>query len=65
MIICICANVSEKDVLELLPAEVEELMVKTNCAMNCGECFQYMLEFIEKNKATADRGLSLIRNLRG
>lgn len=64
MIICICAKVSEGDILALLPAEPQEVMLKTNCAMNCGACFKDMLELIEKNRATENRGLSFNRNLR-
>jgi len=57
MIVCVCANVSEREIRELLPMSVEEIMMKTNCAMNCGICFEQLLEIM----ATADGGLSRTR----
>lgn len=48
MIVCICSNVSEKDIKRMLPAEPEEVMLATNCAMNCGICFESMIEVIKK-----------------
>jgi len=61
MIVCVCANVSEQEIRDLLPASVEEVMMKTNCAMNCGICFQAMVEIVEQVTATGDGGLSSIR----
>ena len=48
MIVCLCARVAESDIESLLPAEPEEVMMKTNCAMTCGICFEAMLEVINR-----------------
>lgn len=47
MIICLCQNVTEKQVKELnLP--VEEVMMKTGAAMCCGCCFEMLCEMCQE-----------------
>ncbi len=64
MIVCSCANVSEKQILDLLPCAVEDVMFKTNCSMSCGACFQELLRLVEQydQKHTGTDGNGLTTN---
>lgn len=48
MIVCICSNVSEKQIEDLLPASLEDVMMKTSAAMCCGQCFEYLQKITER-----------------
>ena len=43
---------SDKDIRACLPATVEEVMLKTDCAMNCGACFETLKELVEESPST-------------
>lgn len=57
MIICICANVSDKTIVEkyddelTLEENVIQLRYDLNIAMKCGKCKQAYIEVVEKIKA--------------
>ena len=47
MIICLCYNVSEKEIKKLLPCSVEDIMLKTDAGMACGSCFHALQETVD------------------
>lgn len=47
MIICICYHVTEKQITDLLPLPLDEVMLKTNAGMCCGSCMCKLKEIVE------------------
>ena len=48
MIICICANVSDRTVRAMCPTTLDEVMLETGCGMQCGGCLQEALRIINE-----------------
>jgi bacterioferritin-associated ferredoxin len=48
MIICVCNNVSEKEIRELHYLSLEDIMFKTSAAMCCGSCFEALQKIVEE-----------------
>ncbi|WP_407304109.1 (2Fe-2S)-binding protein [Acinetobacter sp.] len=47
MIICICSNVTEKEIKQLFPLSLEDIMMTTAAGMCCGGCLESLQEIIE------------------
>ena len=47
MIICVCANVSERKIKSLETDDVSVIMLETGAGMNCGRCFEALKQFVE------------------
>lgn len=51
MIICVCFNVSDKQIKPLMPCSVEDVMMKTDAGMCCGKCIQALQEIVDLQTA--------------
>lgn len=40
MIICVCNNISDRIIKEMLPASLEEIQFETGCGLCCGSCLE-------------------------
>ena len=55
MILCVCFSITEKEVRELLPCSIEEVMLQTGCSLSCGSCFEALQKLMEEQNAQLDR----------
>lgn len=49
MVICICFHVTEKQITDLLPLPLEEVMLRTNAGMCCGQCMTMLGQVVKSN----------------
>ena len=52
MVICICANVTEGQIRDLLPLPLEEVMLATDAGMCCGCCMRVLQQIVEPEPTT-------------
>ena len=48
MIVCACHNVSEKDIIRLLPGDLYDIMWETKAATCCGLCREALEKVVEE-----------------
>ena len=48
MIVCICANVSEKKIKAMMPRAIDEVMIETGAAMQCGRCSEQLKRIVQE-----------------
>jgi len=59
MILCSCANIPESVAREKLKTQtLSEFMIETNCAMQCGSCWQDLLDIADEYDNRSTRVIS-------
>lgn len=55
MIVCVCHNVSEREIKALLDEglSLEEIVERTSASTGCGTCLEYLIEVIEDERTTS------------
>lgn len=55
MIICLCMHVTDREILENLPATFEEIQKKTHVCTGCGCCKEFVEKLIKDKSESLNR----------
>lgn len=62
MIVCICFQVTEKQIKDCLPCSISDIIYKTGCGLGCGSCLEALRKLIEDQSECG--GMVYTRNLK-